>query len=98
MGSYANQIEVATPPHMLNLSFGCTSVRDTTCLDRCVAEEVQSLWALGVVTTGCCCGHGITTGYIGVEGQESLDIMAKLKYELEFQPKHFQAKYRKAGC
>ena len=67
IGSYANQIELPTPKHMLDLGqLGCLSFRPTTCVDRCIAPVVQALWALGVVTTGCCCGHNVRDGYIGI--------------------------------
>lgn len=36
------------------------------CVDACLALEVSHLWAAGVTTTGCCCGHGEQEGYIGV--------------------------------
>jgi hypothetical protein len=58
VGSYANQIWVHSPSHMYKVN--------GYCLDRCVAEEVMGLWMLGITTTGCCCGHGKVTPYIGV--------------------------------
>jgi hypothetical protein len=67
IGGYQNQVELPTPPHMLAVgSIGCYSVRPTTCIDRCIADTVQALWAQGVVTTGCCCGHNKLDGYIGI--------------------------------
>jgi hypothetical protein len=67
IGSYASQVELPTPPHMLALgSIGCTEIRETTCLDRCVAPLAQALWERGVVTTGACCGHNVQAGYVGI--------------------------------
>ena len=38
------------------------------CVDPCLASEVEGLWAQGIATTGCCCGHNIDDlrPYIGV--------------------------------
>lgn len=67
MGTYANQIELPTPRHMLHLgSVGCLTFYPTTCIDRCIAPLVQELWDRGVITTGCCCGHNIIHGYVGI--------------------------------
>jgi len=32
----------------------------TVCVDYCIATAIQSLWLAGIVTRGCCCGHGDT--------------------------------------
>jgi hypothetical protein len=32
----------------------------TVCVDACIADVVQRLWAAGVVTCGSCCGHNGT--------------------------------------
>lgn len=29
----------------------------TVTIDFCIAKIIKSLWAAGVVTLGCCCGH-----------------------------------------
>lgn len=57
-GTYANTIHVHAPAHMPK--------DNGYILDRCIAEEVMILWILGITTTGCCCGHQIQDGYIGV--------------------------------
>jgi len=82
IGSYGNQIQVSAPEHMRGLSLGCMTIRESICLDRCIANEVQALWRDGVTTTGCCCGHNKTTGYIGVYGEESKTRMLRLGYDL----------------
>jgi hypothetical protein len=67
IGTYANQVELPTPQHMLALgSVGCLSFRPTTCIDACIAGLVVRLWEAGVITTGCCCGHNVQDGYIGI--------------------------------
>lgn len=61
-GSYNNQMVVHAPAHMPK--------EDGYCLDRCIAEEVMTLWQLGITTTGCCCGHGRVPPYIGVADED----------------------------
>lgn len=65
-GSHANTVTLPTPEHLIDTSLGCYTFRETTCVDRCIADEVQRLWSLGIVTTGSCCGHNTLPGYIGV--------------------------------
>lgn len=60
------------------------SSRRTLCMDKCMVEEVQYLWSLGIRTTGCCCGrHSDSTagGYIGVY-PEYIEVMEDLGYEV----------------
>jgi len=33
------------------------SARSTICVDDCIADTIERLWAAGVVTAACCCGH-----------------------------------------
>ncbi len=69
MGSYDNQVPLKMPNGQL---MG---------IDRCIAEEIKYLWSLGVKTTGCCCGHNITNGYIGVI-KKDIEIMKKGGYKV----------------
>lgn len=32
--------------------------KNTVPVDACIAEEIQQLNDLGIITLGCCCGHG----------------------------------------
>jgi len=27
------------------------------CVDACIAKAIKMLWANGIITAGCCCGH-----------------------------------------
>lgn len=76
MGSYQNQIELQTPTHMRSIQqIGCLTIRETICIDTCIAPMVQALWDSKIITTGCCCGHNKVHGYIGIiadAGQEKL--------------------------
>ena len=31
--------------------------RPIICIDACISEVMERLWAAGVRTSGCCCGH-----------------------------------------
>jgi hypothetical protein len=87
IGSFGNQVEITElPPHMAafkNKMGGAPSI----CLDRCIAEEVQHLWSLGITTTGCCCGHNKQEGYIGVI-DDDIPRMKALGYKVHFNPIH----------
>lgn len=78
-GSYDNQVELPLPAHMPSQR-GVTTV----CVDACLADEIQQLWALGITTTGCCCGHnkGDEYPYIGVEN-EDIEAMLSMGYSIQ---------------
>lgn len=71
IGSYDNQIILKMPNGQL---MG---------IDQCIAEEIQYLWSYGIQTTGCCCGHNIQKGYIGVIGKD-IEFMKKSGYKVRF--------------
>jgi len=76
IGSYDNQVELPRPIHMMGRHEGTSSA--TICIDRCIAKEVQFLWSLGIVTTGCCCGHNVLDGYIGILYEERRKYMSEV--------------------
>lgn len=80
VGSYANQIELPAPKHLIEwaekVNFSLGGSRKTVCVDRCLEREIKSLWAMGIITTGCCCGHGRVTPYIGVIEKDSKRMIA----------------------
>lgn len=53
---------------------------DEILIDKCLAQEIQTLWQKGIHTRGCCCGHGKETGSIEVE-RTDLGKMIELGYE-----------------
>ena len=76
MGSYDNQVTVWNPHYK-------TKEREFIEVDKCIAKELMKLWGLGIVTTGSCCGHNITVGYIGVT-EEYKNIMRVMGYKNRF--------------
>lgn len=82
VGSYGNQVELPRPPQMIGRKEGSES--DTICVDRCISEEVQYLWSLGISTTGCCCGHNRGNEYphIGVIDSD-IEKMNELGYVVQ---------------
>ncbi|SFW16345.1 hypothetical protein [Chitinophaga sancti] len=75
MGSQANALFVPPPKHF-------NSVHKGYWIDKCIFHEVMMLWAIGVATNGCCCGHGIAEPYIGVD-DEFIQFMKDLGYQTE---------------
>jgi len=71
MGSYNNQVTLKMPDGQL---MG---------IDKCIAEEIKYIWSWGVKTTGCCCGHNIQEGYIGVIDKD-IEFMKKSGYRVQF--------------
>lgn len=49
-------------------------------VDHCLLPELHSLWARGIETAGCCCGHGNGSQFIQVL-PEYIDEMTNLGYE-----------------
>ncbi|WP_195966823.1 hypothetical protein [Clostridium sp. 1001283B150210_160208_E6] len=56
-----------------------------TFMDKCIADEVQYLWSLGIVTMASCCGHNKSDGDIAV-CDEFIPKMKELGYEVMFNP------------
>lgn len=49
-------------------------------VDVCIGPEVEQLIKQGVITKGCCCGHGKSDPECLISG-ESLELVRKLGYE-----------------
>lgn len=50
-------------------------------LDHCVIPELRNLWAHGIMTLCCCCGHGIDEHAFIRVCAEDADRMIELGYE-----------------
>lgn len=70
IGNYGNQTTIL--PHWSNRFI---------CVDTCLLPELCDLWSQGVITTGCCCGHGTAYAYIGVK-EEFIPLMKELGYKV----------------
>jgi hypothetical protein len=53
--------------------------KDSVQVDECLADEIEELWSKGIKTCGCCCGHGLSLGYIQVTN-DCIEQMEKLGY------------------
>jgi len=60
-------------------------VEKYVCIDKCLIQEIIQLWEMGIKTTGCCCGHGKNSAYIGVEN-EFIPKMKQLGYVVAYNP------------
>ena len=73
-GSYANQETRPLPFATERYSIpGAKPVG----IDRCILPTVEALWADGIETVECCCGHGKATGYIAVKPQHVADMLMR---------------------
>lgn len=43
-------------------------------IDACLAPALTALWAAGIVTVGCCCGHGDGGGVISIRSERLAGI------------------------
>lgn len=83
VGTYANQIKLAAPKHMLPLTNCIGEVKEPfICIDKCLEDEIKSLWSKGIHTIGCCCGHNVRCGYIQVDGLDA-EKMVELGYKCD---------------
>jgi hypothetical protein len=55
-------------------------------VDPCLAAEIIELWRLGIVTTGCCCGHNLGGRYLPFIGvrEDFIPKMKELGYEVQY--------------
>lgn len=71
---------IVTPTVELRHNNPSQTVRKAVSIDMCIVAEVYRLWQNGVITKGCCCGHGDSVGHIAVS-VESIPIMKRLGYK-----------------
>lgn len=76
MGTYDNQV-VLRPPFPVR--------GGVAGIDRCIADEIQSLWSAGIITDASCCGHNVAPGFISV-ADKHISLMEGLGYEHLFNP------------
>lgn len=80
---YAQQVVLSIPPHMreYRLARVRAGLSTSICIDPCIVEEIQDLWAKGIITYGCCCGHNMAEPFVNVDERQS-ELMLQLGYEL----------------
>ena len=84
IGTYENQVKLDAPKHMLPLTNCLGEVKEPfICIDKCLEDEIKGLWAHGIHTIGCCCGHNIRCGYIQVIDSD-IEKMLIRGYEQDF--------------
>lgn len=82
--SYGNQALINPPASISELRIK-QGLSPQLAVDRCLIDELEELWAKGIITTGCCCGHNTCKPYIGVI-PEQIPAMKALGYEVQFNP------------
>ena len=40
--------------------------RRVICVDACIVDQIKALWAKGIETGGCCCGHNKDDPNVGL--------------------------------
>lgn len=65
---------------LITYNYDPNKEKDEVVVDSCLADEIEQLWANGIVTTGCCCGHGKGLGFINVRS-DCIDKMIELGYQ-----------------
>lgn len=82
-GDFTNIVKLKVP-QIYKDKFPNTK-REYFYIDKCISDEVQSLWNLGIVTMASCCGHNKLDGDIAVS-DEFIPKMKELGYEVMFNP------------
>lgn len=82
-GTYENQIMLGWYPCMIEyrdnrVKSGLSGVGIP--VDRCLADEIVTLWKNDIQTRGCCCGHNKYDSFINVR-TEDFDKAIALGYE-----------------
>lgn len=73
------KVVLPTPPNFI--PYNCRDgYKEDVCIDKCLEEEIKSLWAENIVTLGCCCGHGRNLGFIQV-ADGCVDKMVSMGYQ-----------------
>lgn len=59
-------------------------------VDRCIASIIKALNTSGIVTTGCCCGHGAQMGYIILSSGQCLGVFPNRTAMMPFRHRGLQ--------
>jgi len=58
-------------------------------VDKCIAPIIKALNAGGVLTKGCCCGHGEIMGYIRLANGKYLGVFPNRKTFMKHRHERF---------
>lgn len=50
------------------------------CVDACISEVIKQVWSHGIVTMGCCCGHGKDNPSLIFEAKDPMDALDISKF------------------
>lgn len=83
-------VNVSVPENIAKKLFSLgykDSVRQYIAIDKCLVNEIETLWWHGIVTTTCCCGHNVRNfpPHIGVDSH-FIDDMRALGYKQYYNP------------
>lgn len=80
-GSHKNEVVINVPNH-IELSYNAPGAnkRETVCIDKCLVEEIKTLWNKGVITEACCCGHNVQGIAHIIVNNRSINKMISMGY------------------
>ena len=82
--AFKQQIVIKVPDYLdIKMNAPGVEKKEYVAIDPCIAAEIIELWRMGIVTTGCCCGHNMMEPYIGVR-EDFISKMKRLEYEIQF--------------
>ena len=84
-GTYDNTVTVSRPEHMIGRYGEGSNNQVNISVDTCIVDEVKELWARGIRTTGCCCGHNKQLAYIGAI-PDDIEKMKAMGYTVQPNP------------
>lgn len=77
MCKHGNTIEMELPI-VGDFRFGIADI------DLCIAPIIKALNDGGIITKGCCCGHGEVMGYIHLKDKRYLGVFPNRKTIMKF--------------
>jgi hypothetical protein len=67
-------------------------------IDKCIAPIIKALNDGGVITRGCCCGHGEVMGYIHLDSGKYLGVFPNRKTLMKYRHEKFsKLKFKRPG-
>lgn len=93
---YAQQIFIEPPFPAYVANRRAAGLSGTVCIDPCILDEIKELWARGILTLGCCCGHNEPWPcfpFVNI-ADENIDQMIELGYIQEHWDKERKDTFR----